>query len=433
MKYNMKNTIARIFNLEPNEIESIQVEEYGDESIAFIRITDSIQHCPRCAVSTRKLHDNRTRELNHAVINGTPFTLVYNYRRFKCPACGKVFPEANPFAAPHSRLSRFSIIRGMTMLKNPRITFSQVAMELGVSVNTVIRMFDKYAGITQIDMPECLCIDEVYMVKYKQKVYACVMVDMLTNQIYDLRPSRKKFELSSYFSSISYEDRSKVKYICIDMWKTYRDLSYTYFPNAKVCVDSFHVIQLINRMFTGIRVKVMKQFDEKSEQYRLLKKYHWILDKDMSKLNLDRIINLHYYHKELGTQYINIRNLLSCMLQIDPELEIAYEIKDRYTYINKHYEADKIEAILDDFIDELPMYGMQELESLSRTLLEWRNEIINSYDRYQGRRISNGPVESLNARLKTVKNNACGYKNFDRFRTRALYSLNRNSSIKNKR
>ena len=44
MKYNMKNTIARIFNLEPNEIESIQVEEYGDESIAFIRITDSIQH-----------------------------------------------------------------------------------------------------------------------------------------------------------------------------------------------------------------------------------------------------------------------------------------------------------------------------------------------------------------------------------------------------
>ena len=76
---------------------------------------------------------------------------------------------------------------------------------------------------------------------------------------------------------------------------------------------------------------------------------------------------------------------------------------------------------------------MQELESLSRTLLEWRNEIITSYDRYQGRRISNGPVESLNARLKTIKNNACGYKNFDRFRTRALYSLNRNSSIKNKR
>lgn len=40
-----------------------------------------------------------------------------------------------------------------------------------------------------------------------------------------------------------------------------------------------------------------------------------------------------------------------------------------------------------------------------------------------------GPVESVNSRIKLIKRNANGYRNFERFRKRVLYSLNRNSFI----
>lgn len=199
----MNDTIIRLFNLKPEDIEDISVSSSGGCSFAFISLKETIQHCPSCGVSTNRLHDYRHRELNHAVLNGVPLYLIYNYRRYKCLNCGKIFPEVNPFTTPSSRMSKFSIIRGMTLLKNPGITFKQVADDLNVSVNTVIRMFDKHAGVVQIGIPECLCIDEIYTVKHKQKVYACVLADMLNSQIYDLVPSRKKQDLASYFSTIS--------------------------------------------------------------------------------------------------------------------------------------------------------------------------------------------------------------------------------------
>ena len=178
----------------------------------------------------------------------------------------------------------------MKMLRNPRTTFSQVANEVGLSVSSVCRIFDRYAGVTPISIPKCLCIDEIYAIKYKQKINACVLVDMQTSQVYDLLPTRRKTDLSSYFSRISQEERDKVKYICMDMFQLYKDVAEVYFPCAKICIDSF--------------------------------------------------------------------------------------------------------------------------------------------DRVNGQRISNGPIESVNSRIKVIKQNRAGYRTFERFKLRVLYSLNDNSSIK---
>ncbi len=45
--------------------------------------------------------------------------------------------------------------------------------------------------------------------------------------------------------------------------------------------------------------------------------------------------------------------------------------------------------------------------------------------------MSNGPIESLNGRLKRLLADGYGYTDFDRFRNRALFSLNRYEPIKN--
>lgn len=111
------------------------------------------------------------------------------------------------------------------------------------------------AEVTPVSIPECLCIDEIYAIKYRQKIYACVLVDMQTSQVYDLLPSRRKADLSGYFSRISPEERDKVKYICMDMFQLYKDVAEVYFPCAKICIDSFHVIQQVNNAFNTVRIK----------------------------------------------------------------------------------------------------------------------------------------------------------------------------------
>ena len=56
--------------------------------------------------------------------------------------------------------------------------------------------------------------------------------------------------------------------------------------------------------------------------------------------------------------------------------------------------------------------------------------IVNSFIRVDGKRMSNGPMESLNGRLKRLLNDGYGYTKFERFRNRLLFSLNKDEPIK---
>ena len=67
-----------------------------------------------------------------------------------------------------------------------------------------------------------------------------------------------------------------------------------------------------------------------------------------------------------------------------------------------------------------------EFIEVARTLSNWKKEIINSFiyiDEY--RRISNGPIESMNSKIKLIIRNGNGYVNFNRERNRIMYCLNK--------
>lgn len=44
--------------------------------------------------------------------------------------------------------------------------------------------------------------------------------------------------------------------------------------------------------------------------------------------------------------------------------------------------------------------------------------------------MSNGPMESLNGRIKRLLYDGYGYSNFNRFRNRHMFTLNKNESVK---
>lgn len=65
--------------------------------------------------------------------------------------------------------------------------------------------------------------------------------------------------------------------------------------------------------------------------------------------------------------------------------------------------------IFDKHIDANP-------RKLGQTLNTWRDGIKNSFIRIDGRRISNGPFESTNNKIKTIIKNSNGIRYFYRFR-----------------
>jgi transposase len=61
--------------------------------------------------------------------------------------------------------------------------------------------------------------------------------------------------------------------------------------------------------------------------------------------------------------------------------------------------------------------NLLEYYECSNTLINWRTEILNTFD-YP---YSNGFTEGCNNKIKVLKHNAYGYRNFKRFRNRIMH------------
>ena len=172
-------------------------------------------------------------------------------------------------------------------------------------------------------------------------------MDFVTDEMIDVRPDRKKAYLIQYFSMLKHNtfnfttnisELDNVKFVSIDMYENFRDISRTYFPNAKVCADSFHVLKHLTDDFRKVRI-------------------------------------------------------------------------------------DEANSIFGNC-------GIAEYEEYNLLLVNWRKEIINSFNIIEGKRINNSYIESKNRLVAKLIYNANGFKNFKRTRNRILFCLNPNDTFK---
>ena len=71
-----------------------------------------------------------------------------------------------------------------------------------------------------------------------------------------------------------------------------------------------------------------------------------------------------------------------------------------------------------------PIYKMDCFRSIRIMSHNWFNEILNSFIRIDGRRISNGIVEGLNSKYKKIMRVSNGVSNFKRFRNGMFHCVN---------
>ena len=307
----------------------------------------------------------------------------------------------------------------MELLKDPHITFKKVSQLLNISptaaINTIYKNLPKHTPIR----PEALCVDEIYLGRNASKKYVAVLLNFETNEIVDIIFGRSKDALHSYFQKFTKQALDNVKYLSADMYEGYRFLTRHYFKKAKLCSDSFHIIQIINAMFNHQLKSIMKQYDYSSLEYYLLKKKRFILLKNSDSVDWYK----QEYNHKLGytVYYMKYRELL---FNINPMIKEIYDLKEAYIQFNRLKDKDLIISQFDILISKFYGHSNQEISRVGRTLNKWKQEILNSFTWFNGRRISNGPIESRNNIIKLLIRNAAGYPNFDHLKRRIIYCIN---------
>ena len=410
-----------LFGLQPTDVQNLSITRENDLIIISITLTQKIEVCPICGSLHSHVKDYKLRKISHSLFNMNKSVIYYRCRRFKCIDCGKTFVESNPFSSRKQRISNATILVVLKDCKRLNYTFSSIAEKNHISPSTVINIFDQYVDMKPAHLPRVLSIDEFYLGTFKNK-FACIFIDWESAQIIDIYPSRKKYDLYSYMQYIDKKDFENVQYVSIDMNTTYRDFAYHHFKNIVVMVDSFHVVKNINDALKNLRIHIMYKYDKDSVEYYLLKHWYYLLM--MRKGDIED--NLPKFNKKIGYM-INKPQILSLILDIDPLLKKAYLWKENYLDFNEDYTFDTASIRYDELYNELKQTRINEFKDVISFLENWKTEILNSFIYIDERRISNGPIESINGRIKVLMKTSLKYKNFERLRNRIMFCINKNS------
>ena len=386
-----KHFTEKILGLQDLEIE--KVEEIDNSIHLYCHIERKAHKCPVCGVMTDKIHDYRWQIIKDIPAFGKLFYIHIKKRRYRC-SCGKRFAEKNTFLPRYHRMTNRLSAYIIDKLRS-EVSFSNVAREVNLSVSTVIRVFDLVSYSPQ-KLPDALAIDE-FKGNTNSEKYQCILTDPVNKVVLDILPKRYESYLTKYFNSFSREERSHVKYFVSDMWKPYSNVSSVWFKNATQIVDKYHWIRQVIWAFEAVRKQEQKKFSKshriyfKKSRTLLLKRFHFLSDEQKQQVNI--------------------------MLYASTTLSSAYFFKEDFLKILDCKDRVSAKNAMSDWINSALVCGIPQFEKAAKSMLNWLSGILNSFSSP----ITNGFTEGCNNKIKVLKRNAYGYRNFYRFRNRILH------------
>lgn len=252
--------------------------------------------------------------------------------------------------------------------------------------------------------------------------------------VIDILPEREYKCLKEYFMKYPEHEHKKVKYLCCDMHSGFAKLRHSIFPNAILCIDYFHVVQRLNNAVSYVRIRFQKEMKartasdpgdtEVEDLYDLLKNSAHLLTTKES--NLTR-----YWEPDaLAKKQQRLTDIFSAF----PDLSEIYDYVQEFHVLAAQEHKGLRAADLSDWIRRAESSEVKELREAAATIKSWRLYILNGLEFKK----NNSTCEGLNKKIKDIKRNASGFKNFENFRKRILlacgsprlpkdYSYNRKS------
>lgn len=361
-----------------------------------IQMPRKVHICPVCGCETDKIHDYRKQKIKDIPSFGKFTILHLRKRRYACPVCHKKFYEDIPFLPKYHRLTnRLSawIIGEFRKVHS----MSDIAERSNVSGTTAARIFDN-VSYPKPRLTEALSFDE-FRGNAGGERFQFIMTDPHAHKVLDILPTRKLEDLYSYFSQ--HKGADNVKYVIIDMNKDYRHLAHTCFPHATLVADKYHVVRQVTWAFEKVRKQEQQKFGDSRRKY--FKRSRRLLLKRPEKLT------------EME------KDQIASMLSVSERLRYAYLLKNEFFQVmdsKSSYEARKRLGVWNmmaqGYRSELP-----EFVVCFNTYTNWQKEILNSFDCPY----TNGYTEGVNNKIKVIKRNAFGIRNFERFRNRILHIM----------
>jgi len=217
-----------------------------DAMVVEIRLRARRLRCP-CGWSTRSRYDSSRRRWRHLDAAACKLWLEADIRRLYCRRCERVVTEDVPWARPGAWHSRdFEDVVAWLAQRSDKTTIATLLRCSWKAVDNIIRrVVAERLDTARLEGLYRIGVDEI---SYKRgHYYLTVVADHDSGRVVWVAPGRRGQALKDFYDAIGPAGRDRIEAVSMDLSTIYTAATREALPEATICYDPFHVIQLANR------------------------------------------------------------------------------------------------------------------------------------------------------------------------------------------
>jgi transposase len=378
--------------------EYTRTDYQGGQVIFTLHQEPKTCRCSACGSPQVLFRGRVERRFRSLPIGSRATFVVLPIPRVECQVCKVVRQVEVPFA--EARRTYTKTFERYALELSRRMTIRGVAKHLGVGWD-VIKDIQKRDLSRRYAKPKLkhlrrIAIDEIAVAKGHR--YLTVVMDLESGAVVFVGDGKGADALKPFWKRLR-PSGAKIEAVAMDMSAAYRSAVSTQLPAAKIVFDHFHVVKLFNEKLSDLRRALHREATEVMHK-DVLKGTRWLLLKNSENLDAKK----------------DEKRRLEEALQLNKPLATAYYMKEDLRRFWEQPGKRFATTFLDGWIRRAQASGIKMLQQMSKTLALHRSGLLTYYDV----RITSGPMEGTNNKIKTMKRQAYGFRDQEFFKLKIL-------------
>jgi transposase len=374
-------------------------QSFGKDGIEFTIEQDRSElRCSACGSSEVQPKGRIPREFKTLPIGGKPVSLAFEVPRVECRECGCRRQVKLGFADPRVSYTRAFARYALELSRH--MTIQDVADHLLVSWDVIkeIQRADLQRRFARPKLKKVrqIAIDEISVGKGHR--YMTLVLDLESGAVLFVGDGKGADALLPFWRRLR-ASGAKIRAVATDMSLAYIAAVSDNLKGALHVFDHFHIIKLYNEKLTDLRRALYREVTDLMHK-KILKGTLWLLLKNPENLDPKK----------------NEQARLDEALEINAPLFVAYYMKEQLRQLWSQENKRTARSFLNDWIALAQRSGIRMLMNFAKTLTVYREGILNYYDY----RISTGPLEGTNNKIKTMKRQAYGFRDHAFFKLKIM-------------
>ena len=375
--------------------------DYKDGAIYFH--LEKKKHKRRCVICGSKkvtLEGNGTTTVKTIPIGMKLVFLVLHLHVLRCKVCGSLRRESRDVAAPRksytNQFGRFvlELSKQMTI----KAISDYLHVDWGVVKSIIKENLEQKLKGRSMRKVRYIAIDEIAVQKGHH--YMTVVVDLETGQVLFTAEGKDHTCLAPFFLKLR-RARASLKAVAMDMSDAYLKAVKQYWSKpVDIVHDHYHVVSNMNDVVDKVRREEQNKLDDE-EGKKLFKGSRYLLLRGKEKLN------------DMPEKQTHLDALLS----LNETLNKVYLLKEELRLFWKQGSKEQAKTFIETWIADARTMKNKIVSTFANTIERRMEGILCWYDS----RITTGPLEGFNNKIKVFKRAAHGYRDMDFFGLRILF------------